>query len=108
MLKYTSQKGFCEDLDEGKYSLPLIHLIASMPSNYLLRNILTQRRVNEQQRVEHKLTILNMMKESGSLDFTKEVIKSLRDIVQAEIQELEEKTGTKNFELKMIMEKLKV
>ncbi|CAF9915918.1 MAG: hypothetical protein GOMPHAMPRED_000894 [Gomphillus americanus] len=106
--EYTSQKGFCEDLDEGKYSLPLIHLIASMPSNYLLRNILTQRRVNEQQRVEHKLTILNMMKESGSLDFTKEVIKSLRDIVQAEIQELEEKTGTKNFELKMIMEKLKV
>jgi len=106
--EYTSQKGFCEDLDEGKYSLPLIHLIASMPSDCLLRNILTQRRVNEQQLAEHKHTVLHLMKKHGSLDFTLDVMHSLHGTVEEEIEHLEDATGIENVEIKLILDLLKV
>jgi geranylgeranyl pyrophosphate synthase len=36
-------KGFCEDLDEGKYSLPLIHVWHNTPYAMELREILQQK-----------------------------------------------------------------
>jgi geranylgeranyl pyrophosphate synthase len=29
--EYGNQKGFCKDLDEGKYSYPVVHLLAHKP-----------------------------------------------------------------------------
>lgn len=40
---YTSNKGFCEDLTEGKYSFPIIHSIRSDDSNKEIQNILKQK-----------------------------------------------------------------
>lgn len=105
--QYTKQKGFCEDLDEGKYSLPLIHLILSMPSDYLLRNILTQRRVNDGSSLAHKQTILDMMKKGGSLKFTADVLDVLHTKVEKSVGELEKKFGVENLELRLILGMLK-
>ncbi|PMD18649.1 hypothetical protein NA56DRAFT_706561 [Hyaloscypha hepaticicola] len=46
-LDYAKQKGVFEDLDEGKYTLALIHAMETAPKEQksLLRNILTQRRI---------------------------------------------------------------
>lgn len=40
---YRSNKGFCEDLTEGKYSFPIIHSIRSDTSNKEIQNILKQK-----------------------------------------------------------------
>ncbi|CEG76137.1 Putative Farnesyltranstransferase [Rhizopus microsporus] len=41
--QYADNKGFCEDLTEGKFSFPIIHSIRTDPSNRQLLNILKQR-----------------------------------------------------------------
>ncbi|KAL9603170.1 MAG: hypothetical protein Q9219_001373 [cf. Caloplaca sp. 3 TL-2023] len=100
--EYTQQKGFCEDLDEGKYSLPIIHLILSMPSNHLLRNILTQRRVNGRSSLAHKRILLDMMKNEGSLEFTVGMLGELRTKVEKSITNLEKRFGVENRELRLL------
>lgn len=40
---YTKNKGFCEDITEGKFSFLIIHSINSDPNNTQLVNILKQR-----------------------------------------------------------------
>ncbi|CAG7963531.1 unnamed protein product [Penicillium salamii] len=40
---YTSNKGFCEDLTEGKFSFPIIHGIHQSPTHSQLLDILRQR-----------------------------------------------------------------
>jgi geranylgeranyl pyrophosphate synthase len=101
--QYTKQKGFCEDLDEGKYSLPLIHLVLSTPSDYLLRNILTQRRVNDGSSLAHTQAILDMMKKAGSLEFTADTLDLLHAKMEKSIGELEKKFGVENLELRLIV-----
>lgn len=105
--QYTKQKGFCEDLDEGKYSLPLIHLHLSIPSDHILRNILTQRRVNEGSSLAHKQILLDMMKKVGSLKFTADMLDALHIKVEKSVGELEKKFGVENPELRLLVEMLK-
>ncbi|KAG7004607.1 hypothetical protein G7Y79_00024g055570 [Physcia stellaris] len=107
-LEYTKQKGFCEDLDEGKYSLPLIHLIHSMSGDYVLRNILTQRRVKDQSSLAHKQTILDMMEKEGSLKFTAEMLGVLHAEVEKSVEELEKEFGVENLEFRLIVAMLKI
>lgn len=44
---YTSNKGFCEDLTEGKFSFPIIHGIRQNPIHSQLLDILRQRPTND-------------------------------------------------------------
>ncbi|GFF81383.1 geranylgeranyl pyrophosphate synthase [Aspergillus lentulus] len=41
--EYAKNKGFCEDITEGKFSFPIIHSINSDPENMQLVNILRQK-----------------------------------------------------------------
>jgi geranylgeranyl pyrophosphate synthase len=71
--EYVIQKGFAEDLDEGKYSLHLIHTLQSPPRHetIMLINLLTQRRVaGHSPLFEHKTLILELMKRARGLVFT--------------------------------------
>ncbi|KAI0398029.1 putative geranylgeranyl diphosphate synthase [Xylariaceae sp. FL0594] len=105
---YTEQKGFCEDLDEGKYSLPVIHLMQTNPEDPVLRNIWMQRRANNGCSVSHKRAILAMMHESGSLLFTAEHARSLQAQVLAKVGEIEALTGARNAQMRMIMKMLEI
>jgi geranylgeranyl diphosphate synthase type 3 len=40
---YSANKGFCEDITEGKFSYPIIHSIRSRPGDLRLYSILRQR-----------------------------------------------------------------
>ncbi|PWY68621.1 putative geranylgeranyl diphosphate synthase [Aspergillus heteromorphus CBS 117.55] len=105
--EYTKQKGFCEDFEEGKFSLPLIHLLQAMPDSYVLRNVWMQRRVSGTATHAQKKTILDLMKKSGSLKFTSDTLGVLYGHVEKSIDELESRFGAENFQLRLILELLR-
>jgi geranylgeranyl pyrophosphate synthase len=94
--EYVAQKGFAEDLDEGKYSLPLIHTLQSLPRHetIVLRNLLTQRRVaGHSPLFEHKTLIVELMKRAGSLEFTVRALRRLMVEIEVEMREMEKQAG---------------
>ena len=73
--KMASTKGFCEDLTEGKFSLPVIHSIrSSTTSNNELLNIL-KLRTSDQNLKSYALSY--MLSQTKSLDYTKDVLLQL-------------------------------
>ncbi|KAK7911044.1 gibberellin cluster-GGPP-synthase [Apiospora marii] len=109
---YKEQKGYCEDLDEGKYSLPLIHLVRTTTADAheapLVRNILTQRRVRGSSSPAHKQTVLALMEQRGSLAFTAEFLAKMRTRVEGDLAALEKRTGVGNKELRGLLRMLVV
>ncbi|KAK8001764.1 geranylgeranyl diphosphate synthase [Apiospora marii] len=110
--QYKEQKGYCEDLDEGKYSLPLIHLVRTTTADAheapLVRNILTQRRVRGSSSPAHKQTVLALMEQRGSLAFTAEFLAKMRTRVEGDLAALEKRTGVGNKELRGLLRMLVV
>ncbi|KAK3704009.1 geranylgeranyl pyrophosphate synthetase [Vermiconidia calcicola] len=70
---YTTNKGLCEDLTEGKFSFPIIHAIRSAPSNLVLVNILKQKTRDE----EVKRFAVKYMEGVGSFAYTRRVLRGL-------------------------------
>ncbi|KAI1745119.1 terpenoid synthase [Xylaria scruposa] len=67
---YGDNKGFCEDLTEGKFSFLIIHSIRANPADLQLRHILKQKTTNE----DVKRYAVEYMKITGSFDYTKKVL----------------------------------
>jgi geranylgeranyl pyrophosphate synthase len=102
------QKGFCEDLDEGKFSLPLIHAIWHTDKGLQLRGLLRHRRQQGRCSIEQKQMILAQMKEAGSLDYTLDVLQALHSELEVEVSRLEEVFGQANYEIRLMLSLLKV
>ncbi|KAI1176557.1 terpenoid synthase [Nemania sp. FL0916] len=68
--QYGENKGFCEDLTEGKFSFLIIHSIRANPENTELLNILKQKTTD----VEIKRYAVEYMHSTGSFEYTKEVL----------------------------------
>jgi len=98
--RYHNNKGFCEDLTEGKFSFPIIHSIHKDPSNLQLLNILKQRTENEEIK---KYAVAYMEEKTDSFGYTRGVLQALH--VRA--AELVEGHGG-NDHLDRILEKLVV
>ncbi|KIK55704.1 hypothetical protein GYMLUDRAFT_205331 [Collybiopsis luxurians FD-317 M1] len=105
---YRKQKGFCEDLDEGKYSLPLIHLLQSHPENLQLRNILSTRRAEGKMMYEQKVLVLEYLREAESLEYTHSVLEGLHAKIGQQIDNIEESFGETSIELRVLWELLRV
>lgn len=79
---YTKNKGFGEDLTEGKFSFPIIHSIRSNPANIQLTSILKQRTTD----VDVKLFAVNYIESTGSFDHCRKKLEELaveaRSLVQ--------------------------
>ncbi|KAH6840594.1 isoprenoid synthase domain-containing protein [Chaetomium sp. MPI-CAGE-AT-0009] len=109
---YTKQKGFCEDLDEGKYSLPLIQALgrrgdagSSNGDTTVLQNLLSQRHIQGKMALNHKHLFLRKLEETGSLDYTRRALGAL----QLELRSLAEQMGMhKDKNLTELLETLKV
>ncbi|KAI9812920.1 MAG: geranylgeranyl pyrophosphate synthetase [Pycnora praestabilis] len=70
---YTSNKGLCEDLTEGKFSFPVIHSIRSNPQNLEILNILKQRSNDE----VVKRYAVSYMESRGSFEYCRKVLREL-------------------------------
>lgn len=116
-LQYSGQKGFCEDLDEGKFSFPLIHCFGGTiavpsctPHILELKNILATRSRLDGCGLpaELKLHMLDILNRAGSLDFTKFALEQLERDLGTELQMVETMTGSGNPILRSLMQKMKV
>ncbi|KAI7907252.1 geranylgeranyl pyrophosphate synthase [Cokeromyces recurvatus] len=63
---YSNNKGFCEDLTEGKFSFPIIHAIRKDITNRQLLSIIAQKPTS----IEVKKYALEVIKKSGSFEYT--------------------------------------
>ncbi|KAI0812845.1 putative geranylgeranyl pyrophosphate synthase [Xylaria sp. FL0064] len=106
--QYTAQKGFCEDLDEGKFSLPLIHALAHTDKGLQLRGLLHERRRRGHCTKEQKHCILRYMREAGSLTYVLKVLQALYAELEAEARRLESAFGQVNHEMRLLLALLKM
>lgn len=112
---YAKQKGFAEDLDEGKYSFTLIHCIQTLESEprstgdaMQLRAFLMKRRLEGKLSAEAKREVLATMKKTKSFDYTLGVLRQLHGELEKEVGSLEARFGEENFLLRMLLEMLRV
>ncbi|KAI3326695.1 geranylgeranyl pyrophosphate synthase [Xylariaceae sp. AK1471] len=112
---YAQQKGFAEDLDEGKYSFTLIHCIQALEADpsrmgdaMQLRALLVKRRFEGKLGIEAKLEVLAIMKKTKSLEHTLAVLRELHGQLEKEVQSLEAKFNRENFQLGVLLKMLQV
>lgn len=74
----------------------------------MLRNILTQRRINGGLTLEHKALVLELLAAAGSLPYTLDALRLLQGQVDVELGEVEAETGIENFHLRAVIEMIKV
>ncbi|KAG7896438.1 hypothetical protein KL935_004364 [Ogataea polymorpha] len=81
---YNKNKGYCEDITEGKFSFPIIHSINANPTNRELQRILKLRTEEH----ELKLHALNIMKSTNSFEYCREALRDLENQAREVIAEL--------------------
>lgn len=108
---YAAQKGFCEDLDEGKFSYPVVHCLASCPEyrGHIL-GVFRQRPTVPVATAplprETKAHLVGCLVRSGSLDHTLGCIRELERELELEIDALEGLTGEANPMLRLCLARL--
>lgn len=73
--EYSDNKGFCEDLTEGKFSFPIIHSIRANATNKEMINILKQRTTDIRLK---EYAVEYMANETHSFDYTKRAVEKYR------------------------------
>ncbi|KAK6855220.1 hypothetical protein PG995_008752 [Apiospora arundinis] len=108
--QYTKTKGFAEDLDEGKYSFPLIHALehARPASRAALEHLLMRRRVAGHADACQKDFTIGLFRETGSLASTTEVLRALRRELEDEVGRLEAAMGKANPGLRGVIRAFKI
>ncbi|KAI3395455.1 hypothetical protein diail_1318 [Diaporthe ilicicola] len=108
---YAAQKGFCEDLDEGKFSYPVVHCLANC-SEYrghilgVFRQRPTVPGAAAPLSKETKAHLLGCLVRSGSLDHTLDCLRELERELELEIDALERLTGEANPMLRLCLARL--
>lgn len=102
--QYTSQKGFCEDLDEGKLSYPLTVCCDLDPvAQRIIMGIFRQRQSGTPLALNVKIQILDIFRHTGALQQTWEVIEKLEKSAEAALSNLEAITGEPNPKFRAIL-----
>ncbi|KAG6023933.1 hypothetical protein E4U41_001906 [Claviceps citrina] len=82
---YSKNKGFCEDISEGKFSYPVIHSIRARPGDLRLLNILKQRSED----IMVKQYAVSYIQSTGSFAFCRQKIDGLARRVEEQLAALE-------------------
>ncbi|KAL4748997.1 isoprenoid synthase domain-containing protein [Aspergillus terricola var. indicus] len=104
--EYTDQKGFCEDLDEGKISLPLIYtLMNTTPESCVIKGIM-QHRTEDGLPLHLKKYILQAMENAGALDACLNLAREMQNNLINELHRMEKAFGQKNSLIELILRRL--
>ncbi|TFY63659.1 hypothetical protein EVJ58_g3121 [Rhodofomes roseus] len=82
---YADNKGFAEDLTEGKFSFPIVHAVRADTSNRQVLNVL-QKRPTTPTLKRH--TVNYLRNHTKSFDYTVRVLRSLENQIREEIARL--------------------
>lgn len=105
-LQYAKQKGFAEDLDEGKISLPLLYTLQDPNSpRYEILGIFRHKQPGPLP-LEVKQYLITQIKMSGALDIIYSQLKEMQRDLMTELKRLETEFGTKNPTLELVLRKL--
>ncbi|KAJ5094984.1 geranylgeranyl pyrophosphate synthase [Penicillium argentinense] len=105
---YTSEKGLAEDLDEGKFSFPIIAAMNTDTPNLVLQGILRESRNANSLSVPHKKIVLDKLHKEGSMKHTVQTLKWLEADIQKELKHVEKESGCENWVMRLLIQKLVV
>ncbi|KAG9189849.1 hypothetical protein G6011_06717 [Alternaria panax] len=111
---YTAQKGLCEDLDEGKFSYPVVYCLENFPEyrgHFLgvFRQRPTVATVDAHPLSrESKQHLTACLKKSGAFEKTMACLTDMERDLEVEIDRLEQQTGEANPMLRLCLAKLSV
>lgn len=100
--QYTAKKGFCDDLSEGKFSLPLIHFLDVSPAAGKVRDMLFCDSRETDLSQEDKAWVLSEMRSSGSLEYVREITIQLQHDILKTLSGIELELGP-NAQLRKLM-----
>lgn len=102
---YTEQKGFCEDLDEGKLSYPVILCceLDSTAREIILESFLRDRQQGKPLAPAQKLKIIELIRSSGALFETWQTIQHLMKETQAALSVVEACIGIPNPPIRLVV-----
>ncbi|KMU72787.1 geranylgeranyl pyrophosphate synthetase [Coccidioides immitis RMSCC 3703] len=111
----ASDEGFCDDLSEGKFSLPLIHFLQHAPSQKAdqIRGLIFHRHqragspLKSTISIETKQWILSEIKKVGSLEYVHDILDDMHDAMSRMLDDLESELG-KNVKLNALLAGLKL
>ncbi|CAF0845019.1 unnamed protein product [Rotaria sordida] len=98
--EYASNKSYCEDLTEGKFSFPILHAVNTRETDTRIIHILKQRT----QDVELKRYCVQLLHDFGSIEYTQKTCDELSKQVYDEIDIL----GGNNYLEKIIQNLMEV
>lgn len=102
---YTEQKGFCEDLDEGKLSYPVIVCceLDSTARDIILESLLRDKQQGKPLAPVQKLKIIELIRSSGALFETWQTIQHLMKETQAALLVVEASIGIPNPPIRLVV-----
>lgn len=111
---YSDQKGFCEDLDEGKFSYPIVHCLECHPQfKDHIMGIFRQRPAtltlgSQPLSKETKMHVVDYLRAAGTFKACWMYLTEMETEIEAEIGKLERATGETNPMLRLLVTRLSV
>ena len=108
--EYTQGKGWCEDLDEGKLSYPLIECQRMAPASFAQIAGMFRAKLSSMGQLspETKSYIVSLFKASGALDVTLDLITEMERQLIGEVKRLEGQMGESNPMLYVLLQTLRL
>lgn len=107
--QYTEQKGFADDISEGKMSLPLIHALGTeSPERNHLMSILQQRKKKCALPTSVRKLAVDSIKATGALEYARKTAISLQEAVDETLSQYEDRVGAKNWILRLAQKRLEI
>lgn len=109
-LKSVGKSANYNDLDQGTFTLPIIHALEFQDHRDIteLRSIFQSGKQTNGLSPDLKRLVIKRLEETGSLEYTKGMLDELHEELKQEIDAVEKRMGSKNWILRLMMLRLKV